>query len=309
MELDSKIYVSGHRGFIGSAIVRRLKEFGYTNVIVADRSEVNLMDPVATNKFFEENQPEYVFNSAAKVGGIGVNNAHPADFIYENLVIQTNVIHASAMNKVKKFLFMGSVCIYPKHAKIPVSEDLLLTGSLEPTNEAYSTAKIAGIKMCEAYNKQYGFSCLSVMPSNIYGPNDNFDIFTGHVIPSMITKFTSGLDTVVFWGDGTPYREFLFVDDMADACIFLMNSDKTGNAELINVGSGYDISIKELADKISTLTNFNGRVEWDTTMPNGTIQRRLDFSKLRALGWEPKYSIDKGLLATLEWYRNNMMEV
>lgn len=308
MKLESRIYVSGHNGFIGSSIVRKLKQLGYKNIIVADRSEIDLMKSAEVEYFFSVYEPEYVFNAAAKVGGINANNTKPAEFIYENIQIQTNIIHNCWKYNTKKLLFMGSVCIYPKFANIPVSEDQLMTGKLEPTNESYSIAKIAGIKMCEAYYKQYGMQSLSVMPSNIYGPHDNFDTTTGHVIPSMISKFTSNKERVVFWGDGSPYREFLYVDDMADACIFLMNSQNIGNAETVNVGSGFDISIKNLAEKIAAITDFNGEVCWDTSMPNGTAQRRLDFSKIKSMGWSPKYNIDEGLTETLKWYKENIKD-
>jgi GDP-L-fucose synthase len=305
MNIDSLIYVAGHRGLVGSALVRRLKEQGYTNIITMTRNELDLTDSVATAEFFASHRPEYVFDAAAKVGGIYANDNYSAEFINENLSIQTNLIHNSWKYSVKKFLFMGSVCIYPKYAECPVKEDSLLTGKLEPTNEAYAIAKIAGIKMCEAYNKQYGFQCLSVMPSNLYGPNDKFDPANGHVIPAMIVKFLSSTDQVTFWGDGSPYREFLHSDDMADACIVLMNSLETGNAELINIGSGDNISIKDLAEKISKVIGYSGEINWDTVRPNGTPMRPLDFSKIKKLGWEPKVSLDEGLKETVTWYRMN----
>jgi GDP-L-fucose synthase len=305
MKLNSKIFVAGHTGLVGSAIVRKLKEQGYTNIITLPREKLDLTDSIQTKWFFSVYEPEYVFNAAARVGGIYANDNYSAEFINQNLQIQMNLIHNSWEYGVKKFLFMGSVCIYPKFALTPVVEESLLTGHLEPTNESYAIAKIAGIKMCEAYHKQYGFQCLSVMPSNLYGPNDNFNADNGHVIPAMIKKLISATDSVTFWGDGTPYREFLYSDDMAEACIFLMNHEKTGNAELLNIGSGNDISIKDLAEKISKKVNFQGTINWDIERPNGTPKRPLDFSKIKNLGWKPKHSLDEGLQKTIEWFYTN----
>ena len=303
MKLDSKIYVAGHRGLVGSAILEKLKEFGYTNIITKTRSELDLMDPVTTKQFFLDEKPEYVFASAAKVGGINANNTYPADFIYENLVIQNNLIHFSNMANVKKFAFLATACIYPKLAQTPVKEEYLFTGNLEPTNEAYSTAKIAGIKMCQAYYRQYGLKSVCVIPSNLYGPNDNFHLDNGHVIPAMFRKFEDNPDSVTFWGDGSPCREFLYSHDMADACIFLMNSE-VESGEMINVGSGVDISIKDLAKIISHIVNYRGQINWDTTRPNGAQKRPLDFSKIMDMGWKPKYSFEQGLKETYNWYKH-----
>jgi GDP-L-fucose synthase len=305
MDSNAKIYVAGHKGLVGSAIVRRLRELGYEDIITASRKELDLTNSNEVARFFHYERPDYVFDAAAKVGGIYANDTYSADFIYENLMIQNNLIHSSHVYNVKKFLFMGSVCIYPKYAETPVKEESLLTGYLEPTNEAYAIAKIAGIKMCQAYHKQYGMKCVSIMPSNLYGPNDNFHPDNGHVIPAMIRKFTDNPDSVTFWGDGSPYREFMYADDMADACIFLMNCDETQSGELINAGSGDDISIRELAWIVSELMNYKGKITWDTSRPNGTPKRPLDFSKIRQLGWHPKYSIIDGLKKTIEWYKEN----
>lgn len=305
MELNSKIYVAGHRGLVGSAIVRELTKQGYKNIITATRSELDLKNQQQVSDFFEQQNIEYVFDAAARVGGIYANDNYSAEFIYENIMIQTNLIHNSYINNVKKFLFMGSVCIYPKFAKFPVKEESLLTGKLEPTNDAYAIAKISGIKMCESYYKQYGFNSVSVMPSNLYGPNDNFHEYDGHVIPSMIKKFSLNPKNVTLWGDGSPYREFLYVDDMADACIFLMNSN-VSSAELINIGSGEDISIKNLAELISSKMNYNGEIFWDISRPNGTPRRPLDFTKIKNIGWFPKYSLDSGLNKTIEWFNNEL---
>lgn len=304
MKLNSRIFVAGHRGLVGSAIVRKLKELGYTNILTASRYELDLTNQIQVDNYFQQYQPEYVFDSAARVGGIHANDKYSAEFIYENLMIQTNLIHSSWRYGCKKFLFMGSACVYPKHASIPIKEEQLLTGHLEAVNEAYSIAKITGTKMCEAYNKQYGFKSVSIIPSNIYGPEDNFDENTGHVIPSMIGKMlTAKEDNVTFWGDGTPHREFMYSDDMADACIFLMNSEETGDAEIFNAASGENISIKKLAEMIANIVEFKGTITWDSTKPNGTMNRPLDFSKIRELGWSPKYKLEEGLKLTYNWYK------
>jgi GDP-L-fucose synthase len=302
MNKDSKIYVAGHRGLVGSAIVRKLKSLGYENIITADRKKLNLTRQDDVNDWFSLNRPEYVFDAAARVGGIYANDTYSAEFIYENIMIQTNLIHESWRHNVKKFLFMGSVCIYPKFAPIPIKEESLLTGHLEPTNEAYAIAKITGIKMCEAYHKQYGFNCVSIMPSNLYGPGDNFHAENGHVIPAMITKMVNAKDNVTFWGDGSPYREFMYSDDMADACIFLMNHPDTGKSELINAGSGEDVTIKALSEMVSKVVDFKGEILWDTTRPNGTQIRPLDFTKMDVLGWKAKTSLDDGLKMTIDWF-------
>lgn len=305
MDSNAKIYVAGHRGLVGSAIVRRLKELGYDNIITASRKECDLTVPYAVQEFFHYERPEYVFDAAAKVGGIYANDTYSGDFIYENLMIQNNLINASRVHGVKKFLFMGSVCIYPKYAETPVKEESLLTGHLEPTNEAYAVAKIAGIKMCQAYYKQHGMKSVCIMPANLYGPNDNFHPDNAHVIPAMIRKFSDNPEEVTLWGDGSPYREFLYVDDMADACIFLMKNESVYKGELINAGSGDDISIRDLAELIADLMKYKGKINWDTSRPNGTPKRPLDFSKIKALGWHPKYDFVTGLTKTIEWYKNN----
>lgn len=309
MDSNAKIYVAGHKGLVGSAIVRRLKELGYDNIITASRKEVDLIDPDSVASLLYYERPDYVFDAAAKVGGIYANDTYSAQFIYENLMIQNNLIHYSQVYGVKKFLFMGSVCIYPKYAETPVKEESLLTGHLEPTNEAYAVAKISGIKMCQAYHKQYGMKCVSIMPSNLYGPNDNFHPDNSHVIAAMIRKFDDNPEEVTFWGDGSPYREFMYVDDMADACIFLMKDDRVYKGELINAGSGEDISIRELAELIADLMNYKGKINWDTSRPNGTPKRPLDFSKIKNLGWYPNYSIIDGLKKTIEWYKSDNVGV
>ena len=302
MQKDSKIFVAGHKGLVGSAIVRRLKEEGYTNVITKDRSECDLTKSDDVRKLFEDNRIDFVFDAAARVGGIHANDTYSAEFIYQNTMIQTNLIHWAYKYFVKKFVFLGSVCIYPKYAETPVKEESILTGELEPTNEAYAIAKIHGIEMLKMYNKQYGFKGVSLMPCNLYGPNDNFHPENGHVIPALMTKFNNATeDVVTCWGDGTPTREFMYVDDLADACLFAV--ENYSNAELINVGSGQDISIFHLAHKIAALTGYQGKIEWDTSRPNGTPKRPLDYSKITEKGWKPKYDIDKGLQEAYLWFQ------
>jgi len=302
MQKDSKIFVAGHKGLVGSAIVRRLKEDGYTNVITKDRSECDLTKSDDVRKLFEDNRIDFVFDAAARVGGIHANDTYSAEFIYQNTMIQTNLIHWAYKYFVKKFVFLGSVCIYPKYAETPVKEESILTGELEPTNEAYAIAKIHGIEMLKMYNKQYGFKGVSLMPSNLYGPGDNFHPENGHVIPALMTKFNNATtDSVTCWGDGTPTREFMYVDDLADACLFAV--ENYSNAELINVGSGQDISIFHLAHKIAALTGYQGKIEWDTSRPNGTPKRPLDYSKITEKGWKPKYDIDKGLQEAYLWFQ------
>ena len=304
MKKESKIFVAGHRGLVGSAIVRNLKENGYTNIITKTRQELDLLNQSDVFDFFVNEKPEYVFDAAARVGGIYANDTFSGDFIYENIQIQTNLINSSYRSGVEKFLFLGSVCIYPKFAEVPVKEESLLTGYLEPTNDAYAIAKISGIKMLQAYNKQYGFKGVSLMPSNLYGPGDNFHPENGHVIPAMMTKFNnSNGKNVTFWGDGTPMREFLYSDDLADACLFAM--DHFENAELINVGSGENISIENLARVIAGVVGYHGDIEWDTSRPNGTPNRPLDYSKMTELGWEPKHSLHQGLKKTYQWFIEN----
>jgi len=304
MNKDSKIFVAGHRGLVGSSIVRVLNERGYSNILTRTRNELNLLNQKEVFDFFDTEKPEYVFDAAAKVGGIYANDTYSGDFIYENIQIQTNLIHSAWKFGVKKFLFLGSVCIYPKFAEIPVREDSLLTGYLEPTNDAYAIAKISGIKMLQAYHKQYGMKSVSLMPSNLYGPGDNFHPDNGHVIPAMMTKFqNSGGKSVMFWGDGTPKREFLYSEDLADACLFAMNHFE--NAELINVGSGENVTIKELSNSVASVVKYNGEIKWDTSRPNGTPNRPLDCSKMTKLGWKPKHTLSQGLQKTYDWFIAN----
>ena len=304
MNKESKIFVAGHRGLVGSAIVRILKERGYTNIITKTRSDLDLINQYQVEEFFKTENIEYVFDAAARVGGIFANDYYSGEFIYENIQIQTNLIHYSWKYGVKKFLFLGSVCIYPKYAEVPVKEESLLTGYLEPTNDAYAVAKISGIKILQAYNKQYGFKGVSLMPSNLYGIGDNFHPENGHVIPAMMTKFNSSNGkSVTFWGDGDPMREFLYADDLADACLFVM--DNFENAELINVGSGENVSIKDLAKTIAGIVGYTGDIEWDTTRPNGTPNRPLNYSKMTELGWKPKHNLYEGLKKTYKWFIEN----
>ena len=304
MKKDSKIFVAGHRGLVGSSIVRNLKDHGYVNIIAKTRQELDLLNQRDVLDFFQDEKPEYVFDAAARVGGIYANDTFSGDFIYENMQIQTNLINSSHRSGVEKFLFLGSVCIYPKFAEIPVKEESLLTGYLEPTNDAYAIAKISGIKMLQAYHKQYGFKSVSLMPSNLYGIGDNFHPKNGHVIPSMMKKFNdSDGKSVTFWGDGTPMREFLYADDLADACLFAMEHFE--NAELINVGSGENVTIRDLAKTIAGIVGYAGDIEWDTTRPNGTPNRPLDYSKMSELGWKPNHNLHKGLKKTYQWFIEN----
>ncbi len=304
IERNEKIYVAGHRGLVGSAILRKLRALGYTNMIVRTSKELDLRSQPNVKSFFEKERPDYVFLAAAKVGGIMANNTYPAEFIYDNLMIQANVIHYSYMYGVKKLLFLGSSCIYPKFAPQPIKEEYLLDGKLEPTNEPYALAKIAGIKMCQSYNRQYGTNFISVMPTNLYGPNDNFDLETSHVLPALIRKFHESKMNkepfVKIWGTGSPRREFLYVDDLADACVFLMKN-YNGN-EIINVGVGKDISIKELALLIKEIVRYLGELKFDTSKPDGTPRKLLDVSKITNLGWKAKTSLKEGLTKTYQWY-------
>jgi len=307
MESDSKIYIAGHTGLVGSAIQRKLKEQGYSNIIGRTREELDLERQTQVEPFFEEQRPEYVILAAAKVGGILANNSFPAEFIYSNIMVQTNVIHSAYRTGVKKLLFLGSSCIYPKHCPQPMKEEYLLTGPLEPTNEPYALAKIAGIRTCQSYNRQYGTNYISVMPTNLYGPNDNFDLETSHVIPALIRKFHEAKiqsdSSVTIWGTGSPRREFLHVDDLADACIFLMNH--YDESDMINIGCGEDISIAELALLIKDIVGYTGNIEYNIDKPDGTPQKLLDVSKLKSLGWQPKLSLREGMKKTYEWYCEN----
>ena len=309
MGSDSKIFVAGHKGLVGSAIVRYLESNGHTNIITKSREELDLTDTIAVKEFFMKEKPEYVFLAAAKVGGIGGNSDYPADFIYQNLMIQSNVIHSAYISGVQKLLFLGSSCIYPKFAKIPITEDQLLSGYLEPSNDSYAIAKIAGIKMCQAYRKQFGFNAVAVMPTNLYGPNDNFDHNYGHVLPSLIAKFHGSKEksehwVVKLWGDGSPKREFLHVDDLAEALYIIM--ERYDDEEIINVGTGEDITIKELSEMIVEVTGYENEYEWDTTKPNGTLRKVLNVDKVKSLGWEPKIELKEGLESTYEWYRESI---
>ena len=305
MEKGSLIYVAGHAGFVGSAIVRRLKELGYNNLLLRTDKEFDLTNQQVTETFFKNESPEYVFLAAEKTGGILANSTYPADFIYENIIIQTNVIDLAYRSGVKKLLFLGSSCSYPKMCPQPMKEEYLLSGHLEPTNEAYAVAKIAGIKMCQAYNKQYGTNFITAMPANIYGINDNFDPKDSHVIPALIRKFhkakISGAESVTIWGSGKPRREFLYVDDFADACIFLMKEYSGG--EVINVGPGEDISIAELANLMKAVVGFEADIIYDKTKPDGMPRKLLDVSKMNDLGWKAKIGVEDGLKLTYKWYK------
>ena len=297
MEKEAKIYVAGHRGMVGSAIVRKLQSLGYCNIITRNSAELDLRNQQLVFDFFNQEKPHYVFLAAAKVGGIMANNHYRAEFLYDNLQIQNNVIHASYLNNVKKLLFLGSSCIYPKRAPQPLKEEYLLTGTLEPTNEPYAIAKICGIKMCEAYRSQYSCNYISAMPTNLYGPNDNYDLKNSHVLPALLKKFhaakTEGKPEVEIWGTGTPMREFLHVDDLADACYFLMQH--YNEPELVNVGTGSDISIKDLAMIIKEITGFKGTVYFDKSKPDGTPRKLLDVSKLHNMGWKHKINLREGI--------------
>jgi GDP-L-fucose synthase len=315
MDSNSKVYVAGNTGLVGSAIVRMLHRKGYTNILSTPSSHFDLRRQDDVERFFKNNEPEYVYLAAAKVGGIGANKDYPGHFIYDNLMIQSNIIHAARKFGVKKLLFLGSSCIYPKMCEQPIKEEYLMTGPLEPTNDAYAIAKIAGIKMCQAYRQQYGFNAISLMPTNLYGPNDNFDLETSHVLPAMIAKYhyatTDGYTVdmggpwwpdVTLWGDGSARREFLHVDDLADACFTAMlNYD---SSEPLNVGTGEDITIKELSEIISQIVGFPGFTNWDTSKPNGTPRKVLNVDKIKSLGWEPSISLKDGIQSTYEWYKD-----
>ena len=305
MNKNTKIYISGHRGMVGSAIRRKLEAEGYSNLVFRTSSQLDLRDQYAVKSFFESEKPEYVFMAAAKVGGIMANSSYKAYFLYDNLMIQTNVIHESYKSGAKKLLFLGSSCIYPKHCPQPMKEEYLLTGPLEDTNDAYAIAKIAGIKMCQAYRQQYGCNFISVMPTNLYGPNDNYDLENSHVLPALIRKFheakVENKPSVTIWGTGSPLREFLHADDLADACLFLMNN--YDEADHINVGVSKEISIKNLALLIKDKVGFEGKLEFDTSKPDGTPRKMMDSSKIYSLGWKPSITLDEGLTRTISDYK------
>ncbi|EOU1826573.1 GDP-L-fucose synthase [Clostridium perfringens] len=307
MNKNSKIYVAGHRGLVGSAIVRNLQEKGFNNIICRTHKELDLTNQNEVRKFFEEERPEYVFLAAAKVGGIHANNTYPADFIYENLMIQNNVIKAAHDFEVKKLLFLGSTCIYPKMAPQPIKEDYLLTGSLEETNEAYAVAKIAGLEMCKFFKRQYGDNFISCMPTNLYGPNDNFDLKNSHVLPALIRKFheakVNNSEVVEVWGTGNPLREFLYVDDMADACVFLM--ENYDGEQHVNIGTGVEVSIRELAETVKEVVGFEGELVFNTDMPDGTPRKLTTVDKLNGLGWKHKVDLNNGITMAYEWFLEN----
>ena len=309
MNKDEKIYVAGHRGLVGSSIIRTLNSQGYNNIVGRSKSELDLRDQTNVRSFFWEEKPDYVFLAAAKVGGINWNKTNPAEFIYDNLSIQNHVIDAAYRSGVKKFMFLGSACIYPKVAEVPIKEESLMTGPLEPSNEGYALSKIAGMRMCAFYRRQYNFNAISVMPANLYGPNDNFIPEHGHVIPGLIRKMFDAKikneEKVVCWGDGSPTREFLHVDDLSDACVFLMNN--YNEEDFVNVGSDVEIKIKDLANLIKELVGYDGFLDWDTSRPNGTPKRVMDNSKLFNMGWSPKVGFEQGLRQTIEWYVDNKL--
>jgi GDP-L-fucose synthase len=305
MDSKSRVFVAGHRGLVGSAIVRRLEREGYGDLLVESRDNLDLRDASAVTNFFEREQPAFVFLAAARVGGILANDKYPAEFLRDNLLIESNVVHAAWRAGVRKLLFLGSSCIYPKFAPQPMREEHLLTGELEPTNQWYAIAKIAGIKLCQAYRKQYGFRAISLMPTNLYGPGDNFDLENSHVLPALMRKFheaaAAGAPEVNIWGTGGPRREFLHVDDLADACLFLMlNYD---SPEIVNVGTGVDVTIRELAEMIQQVTGFKGRLTFDASKPDGTPRKLLDVSKLSGLGWKASIPLEQGVAETYAWYR------
>lgn len=308
MDRGSRVFVAGHRGLVGSAIHRRLERAGFAHIITRTRTELDLTDQAAVRAFFADEHPDYVFLAAAKVGGILANSTYPADFIRDNLLVQTNVIDAAYHSGVKKLCFLGSSCIYPRLAPQPLKEEYLLTGTLEPTNEAYAVAKIAGIKMVESYRRQYGFNGINLMPTNLYGPGDNFDLASSHVLPALIRKFheaaAAGDERVVVWGTGTPRREFLHVDDFADAAVFLM--ENYDDAEMVNVGAGEDASIGELAALIASVVGYDGAITYDASKPDGTPRKLLDVSKLFSLGWRSKIHLREGIEQTYQWYKESL---
>jgi GDP-L-fucose synthase len=308
MDKNARIYVAGHRGMVGSALVRALQARGYEHLLLREKSELDLRQPREVAEFFTASEPEYVFVAAAKVGGIWANHSYPADFLYDNLAIEANVIHQAHVHGVKKLLLLGSSCIYPRDSPQPIKEEYLLTGSLEPTNEWYAVAKIAGIKLCQAYRRQYGSDFIAAMPTNLYGPHDNFDLETSHVLPALMRKFHEATETGVppmLWGSGRPRREFLHVDDCAEACLFLMEH-YSGDMS-VNVGTGIDIPIAELAQLVARVVGYDGPVSWDATKPDGVPRKLLDCSRLTALGWSPKITLTQGIAGTYAWYREHAM--
>ena len=311
MRKDSKIYIAGHRGMVGSALVKRLQEGGYTNLVLRTSKELDLRRQADVDAFFQQERPEYIFLAAATVGGILANSTYKADFIYDNIMIASNVINASYRTGVKKLLNLGSSCIFPKHAPQPLKEEYLLTGTLEPTNEPYAIAKIAAIKLCRYFNEQFGTNFISVMPTNLYGPNDNFDLETSHVIPAIIRKVheakVSNQKTVTIWGSGEPYREFLYVDDLADACVFLMEQKEYQDiGEFINIGTGSDVQINSLAAMVMRIVGFDGTIEYDRSKPDGTPKKQLDVSRMSALGWIPKVSLEEGIERTYQMFKKSL---
>ncbi len=308
MNINSKILVAGAKGMVGSAIVRNLESKGCTNIIKGTRDDVDFTNQEETERYFCSEEPEYVFLAAAKVGGIMANKTYSAEFIYDNLMIQSNIINTSYDYGVKKLLFLGSSCIYPKHPNIPITEDQLMIGPLESSNSAYAIAKIAGMRMCQAYRQQYGFNAISLMPTNLYGPGDNFDLETSHVLPAMIAKFyksTQSSDSVTLWGDGSAMREFLHVDDLAEACYVCMQN--YNESEHVNVGTGEDVTIKKLAETIADIVGHTGEIKWDTSKPNGTLRKVLNVNKIKKLKWTPKIKLESGIYETCEWYKKNLL--
>ncbi len=308
MERESKIYVAGHNGLVGSALCRQLTTEGYTNLIVRDRIDLDLCNQVAVEAFFKETKPEYVFLAAAVVGGIHANDSQPVEFLRDNLLIQTNIIDAAYKNGVEKLAFLGSTCIYPRDCPQPIKEEYLLSGQLEETNQWYAIAKIAGIKLCQAYRKQYGFNAISLMPTNLYGPGDHFDLMNSHVLPALIRKFHEGkinnTDVVEIWGSGKPFREFLYIDDMAEACCYLMQ--RYDDESIINIGTGEDISIKALAELIKDIVGYEGDLAFDASKPDGTPKKLIDVTKINKLGWNSQTSLKQGIEKTYAWYRNSL---